>query len=266
MLPNFLGIGAQRAGTSWLARNLMQHPQVYLPHAKELHFFDRHYEEGVAYYEHEFAGWAGQPAVGEVTPRYLHDERAAARIKELLPNARLIVSLRHPVDRAYSSYWKSKATFPDPNDASFEEKLESNPEIIRVGMYYEHLTRYLKLFPREQLHISLFDDINSHPAALLREVFAFLKIDETFVPSVINDRINAGASQGNLAKSRWLWYLYRGLRRLGYTSLAKKVEQQNRAELPPMRPETRKKLFEIYRGQVDQLSTLIDRDLSCWGF
>jgi hypothetical protein len=265
MLPNFLGVGAARAGTTWIARNLAEHPDVFLPRKKELHFFDRHFQDGVPVYEAEFEGWSGQSAIGEITPQYFHNEVVATRIKELVPSVKLLFCLRNPIDRAYSHYWKSKASFPDPTNATFEEKLDTLPEIINVGYYFDHLQRYIMLFPGEQIHILLFDELEEQPGKVLREMYSFLNVDPTFTPALMNQKINAGASQGNLGKSKLLWYLYRLFNRAGVHQVAKSLEKANTQELPPMLPETRQKLAKIYRDQVRQLEDLIKRDLSCWG-
>lgn len=265
MLPNFLGVGAARAGTTWIARNLAEHPDIFLPRKKELHFFDRHYQEGVSHYEAEFESWSGQSAIGEITPQYFHNETVAVRIKDLLPNVKLLLCLRNPIERAYSHYWKSKASFPDPTNASFEEKLESLPEIINAGFYFDHLQRYMTLFPVEQIHILLFDELEEQPDKVLRDMYTFLHVDSAFTPALMKQKINAGASQGNLGRSKLLWYLYRLFNRMGVYRMAESIEKANTQELPHMQPETQKKLANIYRDQVHQLEDLIKRDLSCWG-
>lgn len=265
MHPNFLGIGAARSGTTWIARNLEQHPDIFLPSKKELHFFDRHYDDGIASYEQEFAGWTGQKAVGEITPAYLHTEEVAARIHAHLPAARLIVCLRNPIDRAYSSYWKQKASFPENTKGSFEEQLAVRPDMIQVGFYYDHLMRYLRLFRREQMHIVLNDDIEGQPDEVLRGLYRFLEVDDTFKPPTTKHRINAAASQGNMAKSKLGWLLYRGLSRAGAHGLANRLERLNSQEVPAMRPETKAHLRQVYREQTLLLQEFLQRDLSGWG-
>ena len=107
-LPTFVGIGVPRAGTTWLHTLLDGHPQVYLPtRRKEVRFFDRHFEHGLDWYEGFFCtpGEAARyQAIGEISPQYLYERGCADRIFEVLPSAKLLVMLRHPVDRAYSQY------------------------------------------------------------------------------------------------------------------------------------------------------------------
>ena len=102
-LPNFVGIGAQRAATTWAHICLREHPDVFLPDTKEVHFFNRNFDRGIAWYEAHFARHAGEAAVGEVTPNYLNNEEAIPRMAHVLPEARLFVILREPIQRANAS-------------------------------------------------------------------------------------------------------------------------------------------------------------------
>ncbi|MCB0125417.1 MAG: sulfotransferase [Caldilineaceae bacterium] len=264
MLPNFLGIGAPRAGTTWIARNLAQHPDVFIPHKKELHFFDANFEKGLPYYEAEFQGWHNEKAVGEITPKYLHHEDVANRIKATLPHAKLIVSLRNPIDRAYSSYWKSRASFPDEKLTTFAERRKVLPDLIEAGLYHKHLERYFQNFPREQITVLLFDDIEARPDSVLRDLFAFLEVDPTFVPSTLHNKINAGAAQGQMGRSKILEMLARTFGRLHMAKMSATLEAANSSELPPMSPEIRAELTEIYRQPNAILQEMLDRDLSVW--
>lgn len=112
-LPNFLIIGAQKAGTSWLAYQLEKHPEIYLP-KKEIHYFDKgfNYQKGLSWYEKQFDEVTEQKAIGEKTPEYLwangegwedHQSDVHQKIFQTLPEAKLIVTLRNPVDRAISA-------------------------------------------------------------------------------------------------------------------------------------------------------------------
>lgn len=264
MLPGFLGVGAQRAGTTWIARNLAEHPDIYIPWEKELHFFDRHYENGIEYYERQFADWSGQHAVGEVTPAYLHEASAARRIHRHLPAAKLIVCLRNPVDRIYSSYWYSSARSANGSPLPFEDWLRQHPDAIDVGCYYDHLKRYLELFSREQLLVLLFEDLGQKPEAFLRAVFLHLGVDPDFQSPIIQQQINAAAAHKNLARLKPIWYLRRALGRAGMHRLAGRLERMNMRTLPPMRGETREWLVEEYREENELLEQLLQWDLSAW--
>src|SRR5262245_10285732 len=105
-LPNFIGIGAPKAGTTWLAKCLGEHPDVFMPGAKELVFFDYgDFEHRLDDYQAHFQGVRSESAVGEFTTRYMASELPAPRIQRMIPGARLIACLRNPADQIYSHYW-----------------------------------------------------------------------------------------------------------------------------------------------------------------
>lgn len=265
MLPNFLIIGAPRAGTTWIASNIREHPDIYIPRIKEVHFFDRHYEKGLDYYQSFFLHAAGKKAIGEATPEYLYLEEIAPLIKQHLPHSKLIVSLRNPVDRLYSRYWNAKAKYPENRHLSFEEKIRQKPLFIQEGFYYDHLLRYYRYFPQDRILILFFDDIKKDPARLLKTIYEFLEVDSSFVSPLIERRVNAASVKGALAKSRLLSLVARGLARFRAIKSATFVDRVNEGKLPPMNPKTRAWLVnEVYREKNNLLGQLIGKDLSEW--
>ncbi|MCI0625676.1 MAG: sulfotransferase domain-containing protein [Acidobacteria bacterium] len=268
MLPNFLIIGAPRSGTTWIERNLREHPDVYMPDKKELHFFDKHYNKGLDFYEAFFAGWNGQKAVGEATPDYLHGSYSERDIPVLiqshLPHAKLIASLRNPVERAYSRYWNAKAKYEHNANLTFEEKLREKPEFIEEGLYVDQLQRYYARFPRRQILILLLDDLVADPKRFMRRIYEFLDIDPAFESGLEYARINTAAGKKNLAKSQALWLVDRALLRLKLSGLAERLRSWNSLDQPPMDPSTKRMLIDIYRPKNLQLQDMIGRDLCSW--
>jgi hypothetical protein len=264
MHPNFVGLGAARAGSTWIARNLMQHPDIFLPSKKELHYFDRHYEKGLTYYQQEFSEWSGERVVGEITPQYFHNEAVAPLIKEQFPDIKLFVCLRNPVQRAYSHYWRLVAVSSGDRQASFEEVLRTTEEVLDVGCYHDHLTRYLRYFKQQQILVLIFDDLEANPQAFLNNMYVFLDVENMSSTFLAQQRINAAASHQDLGRSKVLWYLYRAFSRLRMFRLSSRLEKINSRELQPMKPETKEFLIDYYSVQVKKLQDLIDRDLSSW--
>lgn len=268
MLPTFLGIGATRASSTWLARNLDQHPDIYVPWLKELKFFhiEENYAKGLDYYQTLFPKWNGEPVVGDVSPGYLSSAIAPGRIKTHLPNAKLICCLRDPLERTYSHFWMVKARFPVSQEVTFEEMLETNPDLIDYSLYYQHLERYLRLFPREQLHIYLFHNVEKNPEKVIKDVFHFLEVDENFVPTYLHNKVNAATTMGKLARSRILWHFTRVLRRFSSRTapVQKFIETYNAQTIPPMKSETARNLKALLKKDVEQLQDLLHIDLSMW--
>lgn len=268
MLPNFLVIGAPRAGTTWIDTNLRAHPDVFMSPVKEVHFFDRHYDKGIAHYESFFASHSGQSAVGESTPDYMHGQWSKndipALIHKHLPDVRLIASLRNPIDRAYSRFLNAKAK-RDYNAAfSFEEKLIHRPQFIREGFYFDQLQRYLVHFPREHMLFLLFDDLIADAEGFMQKIYDFLDVRADFARLVKNVNINAAAGKKNLGKSRALWFLSRALSHFEFHVAGDRLRRLNSVRISPMPKKSRVKLLAIYREHNLRLQDLIGRDLSHW--
>jgi hypothetical protein len=173
-LPNFLYVGPDKAGSSWLHEILLKHPDVYLTPAKDLYFFDRYYDRGPGWYSSQFRDARDERIVGEVCQDYLFHPEAAARIRATLGEVKVMVSLRDPVERAWSSYLYMRKHGIGPE--TFGEALRCRPELLEHGRYATGLDRFLELFPRDHVHVALFDDLAVDPQGFLDEVTDFLDI------------------------------------------------------------------------------------------
>ena len=179
-LPDFLGIGAQKAGTTWLAANLRRHPDVFIPERKELHFFDNKWDRPLREYARHFEGGAGQ-VKGEITPAYgiLPPERIRY-LRRVMPRVRLLLLLRNPIERAWSHALMDLASRRgrDPEQVPFDEAiafLESDLTVRRSD-YGAILDAWLAVFPREQLYVGFFEWIRERPRELLSEVFRHIGV------------------------------------------------------------------------------------------
>jgi hypothetical protein len=180
-LPNFLYVGPDKAGSSWLHEVLMKHPDVYLTPAKDLYYFDRYYDRGLEWYAGQFRDATDQEVVGEVCQDYLFHPRAAERIHRDLGLPRVMVSLRDPVERAWSSwlYMRKMGEGPD----TFGEALRRRPELLEHGRYATGLDRFLEMWPRELVHVAVFDDLAADPQGYLDGVTDFLDVDKLSLPA-----------------------------------------------------------------------------------
>lgn len=179
-LPDFLGIGAQKAGTTWLYRNLRKHPDLYLPEQKELHYFDWHFHQPLRSYARHFQA-AGDRRKGELTPGYgiLPPERVAF-VRRLLPDLRLLLLLRNPIERAWSQALMNLVTgpgrpFDDVPLQAFVDHFRSERSVAR-GDYLLTVDTWLRYFPEDRLFIGFFDDITTRPRELLTDVFRHLSV------------------------------------------------------------------------------------------
>ncbi|MGA2232006.1 MAG: sulfotransferase [Tepidisphaeraceae bacterium] len=184
-LPDFLGIGAQKAGTTWLHRNLLAHPAVFMPaDLKEVHFFDKHFlQYGLDGYSTLFGPGQGK-LKGEVTPAYsILSPRRIRFVRAVIPRVKLIFLMRNPIERAWSHAVMELSTehsrpIPDIKDEEFIAHFYSRPNRAR-GDYARVLANWQAVFPRRQIFMAVYDDLTLRPCQLLTEIFAFLGISTT---------------------------------------------------------------------------------------
>jgi hypothetical protein len=172
---------------------MYEHPQICMPQ-KEINFFssERNWTRGYDWYESVFAECPTDAILGEFSTSYLSDAATPARIRSRYPDVKLIVSLRHPVDRAYSSYINDIVAGAVAPGTRFRDALRHHPEYLEKGRYSEHLGRYRDHFPREQLLILLFDDARRDPQSAIETVYRFVGADPSFRPTMLDRRIGAG--------------------------------------------------------------------------
>jgi len=197
-LPDFLIIGAQKAGTTALYAYLRRHPQITGPSWKEVSFFDRHYARGEAWYRGNFPNaLRARGLVGEASPSYLFHPFAPERVATMVPEVKLIALVRNPVDRAFSHYQHEVALGREP--LSFEHALEAENARLRGeeermradpgyfsrawwdftyrcrGRYAEQIERWLAVFPRDQLLVVPSEDLLAEPERVHGQVLEFLR-------------------------------------------------------------------------------------------
>ncbi|WP_133470511.1 sulfotransferase family protein [Paraglaciecola marina] len=189
--PHFICIGSQRAGTTWLHECLSEHPDVFVPEQKELHFFNTHYEKGLEYYQSHFLEADENNknlVVGEVTPNYYHDKTALLRIKEHYPNVKIIFILREPVSRAFSHYQLS--SMGPFQGLSFKDAYQQFNVIKYLSNQSQHLQNVFEIFGNKHVLVKFYDDISKQPENFVSSVYKFIDVNVDFVPEKINQRIN----------------------------------------------------------------------------
>jgi len=180
---DFLGIGAQKAATTWLYTHLELHPEIRFPGGKEIHFWDLHRERGVAWWLNIFSQ-EGNWKQGEITPAYaLLEESAIREIRAIAPEVRMVYSIRNPIARAWSAALmaleRAEMTFDEASDLWFIDHFKSAGSRQR-GDYAACLRRWRSVFPEERVHLVFVDDIVSNPCAVLLDIANHLGIDPAF--------------------------------------------------------------------------------------
>ncbi|MEG4321087.1 MULTISPECIES: tetratricopeptide repeat protein [unclassified Microcoleus] len=193
-VPKFIIIGSQRCGTTSLYTYLAEHPQILTPIKKEMDFFSWHFHRGIDWYLAHFPLMlqGEQFVTGEASPSYFDSREAPERLYSAFPEAKLIVLLRNPVDRAISHFYRLKGLnwegrSLDRAISDEIERLNQNPEYIigeepgnylARGRYIEFIKNWLAFFPREQLLILKSEDLYAGAAATVQQVLAFLQLPE----------------------------------------------------------------------------------------
>ena len=259
--PSFLGIGAQRAATTWLHDCLRSHPELALPEQKEVHFFDENYDRGWQWYADQFPSPSQGRRVGEITPNYLDHPAAAPRIAADLPDVKLFAILREPVSRAISCYELLGHKF---REKSFEEACRPGRYVVELGLYAKHLKRFYARFPRQQIKIFLMEDFIADPDGTLRDLTGFIGVAPLPTP------IPSGRQTNSVVFPR----AQRVLNAVGLGATIDTVKSSpvgsvlrslaGRAKRRQRRRYDRARLRELFRDDVLELQDLIDRDLSHW--
>ena len=228
-----------------------------MPSRKELHFFDREYESGIASYSAHFPDRDRAVVVGEATSSYFSCEGVAKRIHEHLPDVKMIVILRHPVDRLVSRYLNIRsAHYPTNRHLTVFDKIDAKPEIMAEGLYYTHLSTYFGLFDREQLLVTMFSRLRDEPVEFLREVYSFLGISDDHTPRMVDSRVNSALSKPNVGRSALVYYLAVAARRLRLQSVSDVMLSAIASDEVFLSEAERQRIFDkYYRRELHMLET-----------
>lgn len=289
-LPNFIVIGAAKAGTTALYWYLAEHPAIFMSPVKETNYFafgtdaqghwlygdPEHHQFPIrsqSQYEALFAEAGNATAIGEASPIYLECPQAAARIRSLIPDARLICALRHPVDRAYSDYLmflRSQGRRLEPT----RELVPSAPwaqrdsRWMQLGKYYQQLSRYYEAFPGERISPFLFDDLKPSPAGVMQRLYGFLGVDPAFVPDFDTPH-NFGGMPANWFLERL--FTNRAIRAAVEPWISRRavnfvrhMRTRNMRKAPALPLDLKRELTVPFRDDILRTSDLIGRSLEHW--
>jgi hypothetical protein len=272
--PNFLIIGAAKAGTTSLYHYLRQHPDVYMSPVKEPAYYasagaEASRRDGVltrTAYERLFDAATTERARGEASPQYLNDEAAPDRIAADLPDVRLIVSLRNPVDRAYSSYLGRLAGGTERR--TLDEALRRGTYYFDSSLYHAPLTRYFTRFDRARIQVLLFDDLVADARATVQQVCDFLGIERDFAFDA-SARYGSARAPRSPAVNALFWTITQTVRRclpasLRDTGLAGRAQRLLVRPPDPLPAALRRQLQADFRDDILLTETLIGRSLAGW--
>ena len=266
--PDFAVVGAPKTGTSALFAWLREHPAVYMPEEKELHFFDGNRDRGLDWYVQQFAP-AGERIAGEATTTYLGHPTAIEELARLNPEIRLIALAREPVDRAWShyNYGVARSWYTEPFAAMVTRELGGLVEgrekpygLVHESRYGHNLERAARHVPAERILVLRHSDVETDPARTFQRVCRFLGVDDAFRPGNLGSREN----ETRHVRSRRLFHailrtrLDRALPERARDRLGALLSAPGYAELDPS---MRDALGSVFASDQAVLERFLDRDL-----
>lgn len=285
-LPNFIVIGAPRAGTTALHHWLGQHPDVCVSRPKETQFFSLHFERGTVFYEGFFQHHRNEPAVGESTPMYMALPHVPRRIARMIPDVALIAILRDPVAQAFSSWWmmrglgverrpfaqavaaelsaapltdhESEAYWSAQDAAAASGTPSQDCRYLMLGHYAEALRRYLEFFDPSQLTVLLHDDLAHDPAAALATVCSAVAVDPARAATAAPPKVNAGRGRAEAWTRRRVRALPSARLRAAVVQAAQRLD---RRPPPALDHALAQELREHFAGANEGLPELLGRDI-----
>ncbi|MFX0093761.1 MAG: sulfotransferase [Candidatus Hodarchaeota archaeon] len=285
---DFIGIGAPRTGSTWLTENLAVHPDIFIP-KKELHYFNRtmllknnrNFNKPLEWYAAFFKTAKSHQIKGESTPRYFFDKHSAERIYRFNPDIKLLVVLRHPIERLLTLHLNliRKGVI---HRIPFENilKISAPQPLLTETLYFRALKRYFDLFPRENIKITFYEDLIKDGSSFLRDIQDFLGVNH-FIPRTLTKRVNVTLNPSFLPINMLLYHIQLFFYKCNLTAEAWPVKYLASVitkpywhfyrktgkpydQKPQINERFRKALINYYLRDLEQLERFLGKDLSHW--
>lgn len=279
MKVDFLGIGAQKCASTWVYRVLSDHPEVAVMPGKEIDFFSYYYNFGYEWYERHIGEVDPLKKVGEVSPSYFADIHTPERVYLYNPNMRIVLSLRDPIERAYSNHLHEvRLGHVTGENLEFEKGLKNNPMYLIQSQYSQQLARWLDVFPSDQIMVIFQEDIRDDPVIQAQKLYQFLDISEDHRSWFLERKVN----ESFVIKNTKVDYLLKQLGKLGRSlgaggfietikrnDLVRDIRRQHnqidlRQIISPISNDTRTSLLEILADDMCVLSEQLKRENLPW--
>lgn len=285
---DFVWIWAPKAWTTWIAKMLGQHPNVFIPETKELHYFNKWYWENptidnynfdkpIDWYTDFFKDASSSQIIWEFTPAYIYDIIAPKKIYTHNPDIKIIVILRNPLERITSHYNFYRQRWVFTNE-SILELLESQNHIIEKSKYYAQLRVYFEIFPEENIKVVYHEDLKDNNIKVLKDIQSFLRL-EPHIPENINQRSNVTWTpkykylNNILYKTKFLLrkhklnFIFDISRNIWLSDMIERIRSKKTWEkYTPiiLNPEEKIILYNYLKEDINNLETLLQKDFSHW--
>ena len=275
--PDFIGIGAQRAGTSWIYACLYEHPDICIP-VKEIHFFSRkkNWSKGYEWYESIFNKCHQNTKVGEFSTSYLSDLDTPERIYYRYPTVKLIACLRNPLNRAYSNYMNDIKAGTIKSIIPFGEALQNHPEYIEQGRYATHLKRYLSFFSTDQILVMIYEDCLNDPLKFIQKIYRFIGVDFSFIPTMLSTRINVSRvprfvyldyiimKVSEFLRNKGFHNIWWPIKKIGWANKIRALNTKRTKKKQNINQYEKEVLYKEYEKEIEDLEKIIGRKLKEW--
>ena len=271
-LPSFFIVGPPRTGTTWIHDVLKQHVNLPSP-TKETRFFDVHFQRGLKWYRAHFPGSAADHPMGEIAPTYFASAQARERIAQTIPEAKLVFVFRNPVQRIVSLYRVKRAY--GMYSWSLEQALDLDPELMASGMYAISLRDWQRTFRKDQILLTIYDDLRKEPQSYIDRLADFICIPRIALSKSQLKRSHSSEAMTeprSYLATRMATTLADWLKARRLDDVVAAVRNSSLIKLfigggtpfKELSQDVLHRLTEIFRPEVDELETILGRDLSAW--
>jgi len=285
--PNFFIVGTPKAGTTSLYHYLEEHPEIFMSPIKETNYFsyaeinqqDLYYDvehvSTIEEYLAQFAGVSNEKAIGEASVSYLFYPSVPLKLKQFNPDARIIMVLRNPVDRAFSHYLMDhRLGFVNlPLDKIVNEENRDKltnlyyQQYISLGYYYEQIKRYLDAFGSEQVKVFLYEDVVSNIDGVVSEIYSFLQVDDNYKPGTDQKHNVFLAPKNSLIGKLYTSKAFRTIaRKLFSEKLQNAVKNRFfvKEKKPSLDQDLKNTMHSLFHDDILKTADLLNKDLSHW--
>ena len=261
-MPNcFIIIGGQRCGTGWIAQCLREHPDVSMA-PDETRFFDKKYRIAEPWWEFRSLKVASaDKVIGEKTANYLSDANVPRRIYSELPDVKIVCCLRNPVERFYSAFLMKAFRKPQLRSLPLKQLITEEPDLVTRGYYARHLSRYFEIFPVNNIHVSIYEDIKKAPDSFVQKIYGFVGVDFLFTPGSLYVQTKPGATEyRNRFLARYSRLLFS--RKLPFLKIYNMIRKSPHGS--HWAPWEKEFLIEIFDREISDVESLLGRSLPEW--
>ena len=271
-LPSFFVIGPPRTGTTWLYEILRDHAILPGP-TKETRFFDAHFHRGIEWYRAHFPSSTAEHRIGEIAPTYFASVEASERIASILPHARVVCVFRNPVERVLSLYKLKCAYGLIP--WTLEQAMVRDPEMLESSRYATKFKAWQRALGREQILATVYDDLRAQPQFFLNALVDFIGVPRFELTESQTRHVHASETmtyprsyhRTRSASTMADWFKARRLDRLVATIRNSPLCNLFLGGGPPfgeLSHESARRLYDLFRPEVEELEAILNRDLSAW--